>query len=180
MSFNDTFQLKEPKDSENEDCCVICGNKLVNLKIGYNKKEQLYRYECTNCDAIYVISENTKRRERVLLQGKARNWPEYLMKTFKFPFAAIVIETNDREFFDPEYDGPRLHETVKVLEVFYSMNYGVEALVRKGRRTYVQILSFLEALDANNSKELENYKRWRDKYWASDFIIALTQTKEKR
>ena len=28
--------------------------------------------------------------------------------------------------------------------------------------------------DTRNYDELENYKRWRDKYWLSDFIVALT------
>ena len=174
MSFSDAFKLEEPSDYEAEDCCIICGNKLENLKIGFNEKEQLYKYECANCDAVFVMPKNSARGERVLLQGEERNWPEYLMEALKFPFEAEIIESNDREFFDPNYDGPSLYDTVKVLEVFYSMKYGVEALIRKGRRTYQQILCFMEALDTDNYEELENYKRWREKYWLSDFIAALT------
>jgi hypothetical protein len=176
MRFNDTFELEEPDDFEEEDCCIVCGNKLENLKIGFNEKEQLYKYECANCDAICVMPKNSTRDERILLRGEERNWPEYLLETLKFPFDADIIESNDREFFDPDYDGPRLYDTVKVLEVFYSMKYGVEALIRKGRRTYKQILCFMEAADpgSRNYVELENYKRWRNKYWLSDFIVALT------
>jgi len=173
MSFTDTVVPEEPGDCEEEDCCIVCGNKLENLKIGFNEKERLYKYECANCDAIFVMPESPARSESVLLQGEERNWPEYLMGTLKFPFDAEIIESNDREFFDPEYDGPSLYDTVKVLEVFYSMKYGVEALVRKGRRIYQQILCFVEAYDTHNNEELENYKRWREKYWLSDFIAAL-------
>jgi len=130
----------------------------------------------TYCDAIFVMPKNSKRNERVILQGEERDWPEYLLETLKFPFQADIIEPSDREFFDPDYDGPSLYDTVKVLEVFYSMKYGVEALIRKGRRTYRQILCFLEAADPDicNYEELENYKRWREKYWLSDFIAAIT------
>jgi len=58
------------------------------------------------------------------------------------------------------------------------MKYGVEALIRKGRRTYLQILCFMEAVDPDtrNYDELENYKRWRDKYWSSDYLMALIGT----
>jgi hypothetical protein len=178
LKFNDTFELDEPGDFEEEDCCIICGNKLENLKIGFNEKEQLYKYECANCNSVYVIPKNAARNEKIFLQGEERNWPEYLLETLKFPFDAEIIESNDREFFDPDYDGPSLYDTVKVLEVFYSLKYGVEALVRKGRRTYRQILCFMEATDPNtrNYDELENYKRWRDRYWLSDYIAILTGT----
>ena len=181
MSFSDTYELQEPGNYEEEDCCIICGNKLENLKIGCNEKEQLCKYECANCDAIFVMTRNSARDDRVLLQGEERNWPEYLQETLKFPFVAEIIEPNDREFFDPNYDGLKLYDTVKVLEVFYSMKYGVEALVRKGRRTYQQILCFMEAADrgGRNYDELENYKRWREKYWLSDFIAALTGALKK-
>ncbi|MCL2367216.1 MAG: calcium-binding protein [Oscillospiraceae bacterium] len=176
MSFSDAPKLEEPSGYEAEECCIICGNKLENLKIGFNEKEQLYKYECANCDAVFVMPKNSARDERVLLKGKERNWPEHLLKALKFPFDAEIIESNDREFFDPEYDGPSLYDTVKVLEVFYSMKYGVDALIRKGRRTYQQTLCFMEAFDTDtdNYEELENYKRWREKYWLSDFIVALT------
>jgi len=175
MSFNDAFELEKPSDYEEEDCCIVCGNKLENLKIGFNEKEKLYKFECSNCGAICVKAKNAARSERVLLHGEERKWPEYLLDTLKFPFDAEVIESNDREFFDPEYDGPCLYDTVKVLEVFYSMKYGVEALVRKGRSTYQQILCFLETYDKHNREELENYKRWREKYWLSDYLVALTE-----
>ena len=42
MKFNDAIELEEPGDNESEDCCIICGNKLENLKICYNEKEQLF------------------------------------------------------------------------------------------------------------------------------------------
>ena len=175
MSFVDEFELEEPGEYEEEDCCVICGNEFENLKIGFNEKEQLYKYECANCNAIYVIPQNLSKGKRVLLQGEERNWPEYLLETLKFPFDADIIEPSDREYFDPEYDGPSLYDTVKVLEVFYSMKYGVEALILKDRATYQQILCFMEASDpeSRNYDELENYKRWRDKYWRSDYLMAL-------
>ncbi|MDR1206187.1 MAG: calcium-binding protein [Peptococcaceae bacterium] len=181
MNFDDTVDPQEPGDYDEEDCCGICGNKFENLKISRNAKEQLYKYECANCGAIFVTPENSAKTERVLLQGEARNWPEYLLETLKFPFNANIIESNDREFFDPDYDGPSLYDTVKVLEVFYSMKYGVEALVRKSRRTYQQILCFMEAADydTRNYDELENYKRWREKYWLSDFLVALVEARKE-
>jgi len=147
------------------------------FEIGFNEKEQLYKYECANCDAIFVMPKNSARDERVLLKGDERDWPEYLLETLKFPFYADIIESNDHEFFDPDYDGPSLYDTVKVIEVFYSMKYGVEALIRKGRRTYSQILSFMEASDpdSRNYDELENYKRWRHNYWLSDYIVAINK-----
>lgn len=177
MRFIDAFTVEKCGDYEDEDCCIICGNKLENLKIGFNEKEQLFKYECANCDSIFVMPKNSARDERTLLQGEERNWPEYLLETLKFPFDADIIESNDREFFDPDYDGPSLYDTVKVLDVFDSMKYGVEALIRKGRRTYQEILCNMEAADPDtrNYDELENYKRWREKYWLSDFIVALTE-----
>jgi len=175
MEFNDAFELEEPGDYEEEDCCFICGNKLENLKIGFNKKEQLYKYECANCGSVYIVPKNTRSEEWVLLKGKERDWPKYLENTLKFPFIAEVIETTDQEFFDPNYNGPRRYDDAKVLEVFYSMKYGVEALIRIGRKTYEYILCFLEAADADtrNYEELENYKRWREKYWQSDYLAAF-------
>ena len=177
MSFDDAVEMEEPGILEAEVCCMVCGDKLENLEIGYNQKEQLYRYECKNCDSIFVMPEHSSRDERVLLQGEERDWPEYLMETLTFPFLAELIESDDRVYFDPDYDGPSRYDTVKVLEVFYSLKYGVEALVRKGRRTYQQILSFLEAEDyeSSNYVELENYKRWREKYWLSDYIAAIVK-----
>jgi len=175
MEFNDPVEPVE-SDGFAEDCCMICGDELKNLKIGFNKNEQLYKYECSNCGSICVMPKRSSKDERFILKGEERNWPEYLSKALKFPFNAEIIESNDREFFDPDYDGPSRYDTVKVLDVFYSMKYGVEAKIRKGRRLYRQILSFMEASDPNsrNYTELENYKRWRDKYWLSDFIAALT------
>ena len=70
MKFGDTFKLQEPDDYEDEDCCIICGNKLENLKIGYNEKEQLYKYECANCGTIFVMTIDSERDERFLLQGE--------------------------------------------------------------------------------------------------------------
>ena len=73
MRFTDAFKLEEPSDYEEEDCCIICGNKLENLKIGYNEKEQLYKYECANCDAVFVMPNNSTRNARVLLRVEERN-----------------------------------------------------------------------------------------------------------
>ena len=127
------------------------------------------------------MPNKSARDERILLQGKERDWLEYLQETLEFPFVAEIIELNDREFFDPYYDGPGHYDSVKVLEVFYSMKYGVEALIRKGRRNYQHLLCFLEASDpdSRNYDELENYKRWRHKYWLSDYIVALTSAMKK-
>lgn len=27
--------------------------------------------------------------------------------------------------------------------------------------------------DSSNYEEMENYKRWREKYWRSDYLVAL-------
>ena len=175
MSFSDAFTLEETDDYGAEECCIVCGSNLEDLKIGFNEEEQLYKYECANCEAVFVVLKNSAGDESVILQGEERNWPEYLMEVLKFPFDAEIIESDDREFFDPEYDGPGRYDDVKVLDVFYSMKYGVEARIRKGRRTYRYILCFMEAFDSDSSnyRELENYKRWREKYWQSDYLLAL-------
>ncbi|MCL2121163.1 MAG: calcium-binding protein [Clostridiales bacterium] len=191
MRFDDPVPLPEPDDDDDDDdifedaeeCCIICGNEIANLKISFNEKEQLYKYECANCKTIYVMPENARMKDSVLLQGEERDWPAYLQETLAFPFNAFICESNDREFFDPHYDGPRLYDAVKVLEVFYSLKYGVEAVIRKGRKVYSQILCFLEVedFDSRNYEEIENYKRWREKYWLSDFLVALADwTKEAR
>ena len=95
----------------------------------------------------------------------------------EFPFEAEVTDTHDdRAIFDwKNFDGPKSMDDVTVLEVFYSMKYGVEAVVRKGQKKYHHVLCFLEIYDddSQNYVELENYKRWRMKYWSSDFLSAL-------
>ena len=175
MEFNDPFDIEEPGEYEEDDCCSVCGSVMDSVTIGYNEKKQLFKFDCANCGTSYVIFEGSG--EKVLLKGEERNWPEYLLEAFKFPFEATIIESNDREFFDPDYDGPWYLDQVKVLDVYYSMKYGVEALIRMGRKTYPQILCFLEAADADsrNYVELENYKRWRDKYWTSDYLKDIVE-----
>jgi len=139
----------------------------------------LYRYDCSNCDSVYVKSE--KDGDITLLKGEIRDWPEYLSENLKFPFEVMIIEENDRAFFDLEYDCPRRYDNATVLEVFYSMKYGVEALIRIGRKTYHHLLCWVEVLDENspNSVEIENYKRWREKHWRSDYLMALFGTTNK-
>ena len=174
MEFNDVHIMEEEQDLFSaEDCCYVCGSSLDNLTVGFNEKEQLSKYECAHCGAVFVTLKGSS--DRILLKGEVRNWPDYLMETLEFPFEAVIIESSDREFFDPNYDGPGYLDDVKVLEVFYSMKYGVEAVIRMGRKKYPQILCFMEATDegSRNYLELENYKRWREKYWLSDYLKAL-------
>jgi len=181
MEFNDHFKLQEADSNDEDDCCIICGTELGSLKIGFSKKEQLFRYECANCDSVYVTTDSNAREDRVLLKGEHRNWPEYLMENLKFPFEATIIEESDRAFFDDEYDGPRIYDEAKVLEVFYSMKYGVEALIRIGRRTHHHLLAWVDVSDEDSSNyiEIENYKRWRERYWLSDYIVAITEAFRK-
>jgi len=180
MEFNDHFAHLEPEkdeesDEKNDNCCMICGTKLENLKIGFNEKEQLFRYECTNCDSVYITTESNAREDRVLLKGEHRNWPEYLMEKLKFPFEVMIIEESEKAFFVDDYDGPRIYDIAKVFEVFYSMKYGVEALIRIGRKKHRHLLAWVEVLDKSSSNyvEIENYKRWRERYWLSDYLVAI-------
>ena len=185
MTYNDPFELEEPGECEEEDCCYICGNELENLTIGFNEKEQLFRYECSNCDSIYILPEEIsgmKRDEIILLRGEERDWPEYLSEVLKFPVAATVIESTDAEFFDENYDGPSRLDDVEILEVFYSFKYGVDAAIRMEGRVYSYVLSFLEVDDWESQDyiELENYKRWRMRYWLSDHLAAFIEVFGKK
>jgi len=180
IDFKDAFSFEELKKSmeddsfiEKEACCFVCGNELENLKIGFNAKKQMHKFECSNCSAIYVIQETSEFIETVILQGEERNWPEYLAETLILPFFAEVEDDGGRSFFNSEYEGPSTYDTVKVLDVHYAMNYGVVAEVQKGNTVYPIALCFLVALDDHNYKELENYKRWRENYWRSDLLAAL-------
>jgi len=175
MEFNEHFSFNEADDDD--DCCIVCGNEIRNLTIGYNEKEQLLRYICSNCDSVYISTLANAREDRVLLKGEYRNWPEYLTEKLKFPFEVVITEESDSAFFNDDYDGPRLYDYAKVLKVFYSFKYGVEALIRIGRRTYQHILDWVEVIDedSDNFSEIENYKRWREKYWLSDYIAAFTK-----
>ena len=148
------------------------------LKIGFNAKEQIYKYECSNCSAIYAIRETSELTEKVIIQGEERNWPEYLAETLVFPFFADVEEDGGRSFFSPDYEGPSIFDTVKVLDVHYAMNYGVVAEVQKGNRVYGIALCYLVGLDDHSFIELENYKRWRDNYWKSDLLAGLASLEE--
>ena len=186
IDFKDEFSFEElKKESEGNDsffdldaCCYICGDKLENLKIGFNANEQAYKYECSNCNSIYVIYETAKSTKKIILQGEERNWPEYLAETLVFPFFAGVEEDDARAFFNLEYEGPRMYDTVKVLSVHYAVNYGVVAKVKKDRKTYFMALCFLEGLDDHHFKELDDYKRWRESYWVSDLFAGLIRAEE--
>jgi len=175
MEFNEFIGFNKPDDDD--DCCMVCGSEIGNLTIGYNEEEQLLRYNCSNCDSVYISTVANLRADRVLLKGEHRNWPEYLAEKLKFPFDVMIIEESDHAFFNENYIGPRRYDDAKVLEVFYSFKYGVEALVKIGRRKYQHILAWVEVIDedSGNFSEIENYKRWREKYWLSDYIAAFTK-----
>ena len=180
MNFNDPFELKDlDADSyEEPDCCIICGNIISDLKIGFNEKEQLLRFECANCNSVYVTTPENNRSDRIMIKGEPLNWPEYLMEKLKFPFDVTIIEESDKAFFLDDYDGPRVGDDARVLEVFYSFKYGVEALVRIGRKTYQHLLAWVAVEDCDNEELrndeiVENYKRWRERYWGSDFITVI-------
>ena len=117
------------------------------------------------------------RADSIMLKGEPLDWPEYLMEKLKFPFEVTIIEESEMAFFANDYDGPRIGDNAKVLEVFYSFKYGVEALIRIGRRTHQHILAWVAVDDfkSPNDEIVENYKRWRERYWGSDFIMAITQ-----
>jgi|GEM_PF-1202951 len=183
MDFNDPFELEESDEEEDEDedeegsedCCIVCGNIFTNLKIGYNAKEEMFRYECANCDSVYVAKGTQTGVEMILLKGEHRNWPDYLMEKLKFPFDVVITEESDKAFFIDDYDGPRRWNKAKVLDVFYSFKYGVEALIRIGRKKHLHILAWVEVADGNSSNyiEVENYKRWRERHWLSDYVAAV-------
>jgi len=185
IDFKDEFSFEELKKTmeydsliEKEACCYICGDELENIKIGFNVKEQTYKYECSNCSAIYFIHETSEFTETTIFQGEKRNWPEYLAETLVFPFYAEVEDDGGRSFFNPDYEGPSIYDTAKVLDVHYAMNYGVVAEVQKGNKVYGIALCFLVGLDDRNFEELENYKRWRDNYWTSDLFAGFASAEK--
>ena len=185
MEFNDPFELEEPGKYEEDDCCYICGDLFENLSIGFNEKEQLFRYECENCDSVYILPQEISGRiknEVILIKGEERDWPEYLSEVLEFPVDATVIEATDAELFNENYDGPSKFDDVEILEVFYSFKYGVDAVIRKEGEEYLFILSFLEVDDWESQDyiELENYKRWRMKYWSSDYLVAFLEAFGKK
>ena len=185
IEFKDEFSFEELKESmeydsliKKEACCYICGAELECLKIGFNAKEQMHKFECSNCSAVYVIHESSEFIETIILQGKERKWPEHLADALVFPFLAEVEDDGGRSFFNPEYEGPSTYDTVKVLDVHYAMNYGVVAEVQKGNKAYGIALCFLAGLDDHNYRELENYKRWRENYWVSDLFAGFVGAEE--
>jgi len=60
-----------------------------------------------------------------------------------------------------------------VLDVHYAATYGVAAEVQIGNKVYGLALCYLVGLDDHSYVELENYKRWRDNYWVSDFLTGF-------
>lgn len=171
MEFNDKFE----KEENEEDICFVCGSDS-DILVGYNENEQMHKYECANCGAIYIIDKGSE--ERILLKGEERDWEKYLSENLEFPFIAEITEISDREFFDPDDPGPVCFmDHVKVIEVFESDRYGIMAVIKKGRAKHVQILAFMEAVDddSRNYVEIENYKRWRDIYWLSPFLVTLIE-----
>ena len=181
VEFKDAFSFEDLKESmeydslvKKEACCYVCGYELENMRIGFNAKEQIYKYECSKCGAIYVVHETSEYTETVILQGEERNWPEYLAKALVFPFYAEVEDDGGRSFFNPDYEGPSTYDTVKVLDVHYAVNYGVVAEVQKGNKVYGIALCNLIGIDDYDYTELENYKRWRDNYWVSDFFAGFS------
>lgn len=171
MVFEDEIEEDEKNNEvydEGEDfICCICGNEPI-LRIGYNKKEQMYKNECKNCGAITVAHRETGKI--TLIKGEARNWEKYLSDNMEFPFIAQIVEITGREFFNPDDPPPIGYmDIVKVLEVYETPIYGIVAVVQKGRKEYIQPLCFLEAEDINsrNYTEMENYNKWREYYWSS-------------
>ncbi|MCL2321212.1 MAG: calcium-binding protein [Oscillospiraceae bacterium] len=166
------IENEEGKEKDDEDICRVCGSNSGFI-VGYNEKEQIYKYECKNCGAITAVNSDG---EEIFLKGEERDWVKYLSENLEFPFMAEITEMSDREIFNPDDPGPICYmDIVKVLEVIYSFKYGVEAVIKKGRKKYTQILCFMEAVDSDsrNYVEIENYKRWRDIYWKSDYLTAL-------
>ncbi|MCL2336222.1 MAG: calcium-binding protein [Firmicutes bacterium] len=170
MEFNDEFTRDECEENE-EVICSVCGSNS-DILIGYNKNEQLFRYECTNCGAVVVEGNE----DSILVKGEERDWEKYLSETLEFPFVAQIIETSDREFFNPEDPGPICFlDIVEVTEVFETSKYGIIVVIKKDREKHAKPIFYIEAVDyeSQNYVEIENYKRWRDNYWSSDYLMNL-------
>jgi predicted RNA-binding Zn-ribbon protein involved in translation (DUF1610 family) len=81
ISFNDEF---EPED----EMCEVCGCDEM-PRVGYNEKEDLLKFECPNCGAVFIADEEYKF---TMVKGERRDWLEYLAANVKFPFKAVVSE----------------------------------------------------------------------------------------
>ena len=177
MEFNDEFEktyseIREEEYDDEGNFCSLCGS--LDIKIGYNKKEDIFKIECSKCGGIIIEDENTTMR----FKGEERDWPEYLSETLKFPFIGQITEMTDREFFNPDDPGPILYlDEVHVVAIDYSFKYGIVAILRISRRHYEHPLCFVDPVDdeSKNYDEVKDYQRWRERHWLSDYIAALSQ-----
>ena len=67
MEYNDPFEIEKPGKYEEDDCCYICGNEFEKLTIGFNEKEQIFRFECANCDSVYVGFKGAREKFILIL-----------------------------------------------------------------------------------------------------------------
>ena len=170
---NMEFSCVEKEEGEEEEICRVCGSNS-GISVGYNEDKQIKKYECTNCGTVIAVNSTG---EKTFINGEERDWVKYLSENLKFPFIAEITEMSDREMFHPDDPGPICYmDDVKVIDVCESFKYGVLAVIKKGRSKYTYLLCFMEVadIDSRNYVEIENYKRWRDNYWISDYIKALS------
>ena len=80
IEFNDEFE-------EEEEICPICGGDAQ--VTGWNEEEELSRFECADCGAIYVYDIDY---DMTILKGEKRNWEKFLAANLSFPFKGVVDE----------------------------------------------------------------------------------------
>ena len=154
------IKFKDKFEADN-DICEICGCDGMRA-VGYNKKEDLLKYECPECGAVIIEdgSYNT-----TIIKGEKRDWSKYFAENLSLPFEAVVVEGNDADIFSRGRSGPnRNNDILTVISVGRnSARSGVMVTVKKGWKKYKCPIEDLEPTDKKsaNAKLLYNYGNWR-------------------
>ena len=153
IKFEDEFEAED-------EICAVCGNEAMS-RVGYNEKEDLLKFECPECGAIFI---EDGERKTTMVKGKKRDWCKYLAENLSLPFEAVVTEISDEELFGAGDPGPiRYKDKLTVISVDFEEDlYGVLVSVKKGRKKYAYPLIDLEPTDKQsaNAKLLNNYGAW--------------------
>ena len=154
--FDDEFEAEEG------DICFNCGSESENL-IGWNEDKYMSKLECSNCNIVSIVDENTY--ERHILEGDVRDWETFLQDNLSFPFEAIVDECSDREFFgmNPgpiKYKDRLIVNAIEMDDEFRGII--VEVKKKGGRRKFYYPLCDLDTVDKTsiNYKLVNDYRVW--------------------
>ena len=150
INFNSEFD-------EDTDICSICGAE--SMLTGWNEEKDLSRYECVDCDAIFIVDGEGNE---TIFKGQKRNWTKFLSENLAFPFDACIDEHQGAGLFEEK--GPlRYGDKVVVQKISWGFGlHGVIAKIKKGGKIYRFPLCDLAADDkkSSNFRILDNYRTW--------------------